>query len=419
MMRPAPLIAPLFALLLLAPEATAAESGMARPAFLPPDQKILEVLEGSPALMEARAMLGGAQAQARMLAVGEHETTFTAAFDDRRVRGERTYGEWSLQAARGVRMPAKAALDRAAGEAGVKAAHNSVDDARHQASLDLAERYLNWAEAAESRAVDAEELEVYGREVRALARRVELQDAALLDLEQAQGAEARARAALARSQGAERTARAELEARYPGLASDAAPLTPAPAAPARPLAEWSDLIVQRSHEVVIARALADRERFLARRFSQDRVPDPVIGVRTFSERGGEESGVGVFISAPFGGARRSAAADQQSALASAAEARYAMTAREVRATAHSDVIAASAALDAWRDAALALGAAQQASRRVSRAYELGERDLSDRLLAERQTYEARRIELAARSVAHRALLKLALDAHELWLADED
>lgn len=96
-----------------------------------------------------------------------------------------------------------------------------------------------------------------------------------------------------------------------------------------------------------------------------------------------------------------------------------MTAREVRATAHSDVIAASAALDAWRDAALALGAAQQASRRVSRAYELGERDLSDRLLAERQTYEARRIELAARSVAHRALLKLALDAHELWLADED
>ena len=52
-------------------------------------------------------------------------------------------------------------------------------------------------------------------------------------------------------------------------------------------------------------------------------------------------------------------------------------------------------------------------------YELGERDLSDRLLAERQTYEARRIELAARSVAHRALLKLALDAHELWLADED
>ncbi len=210
MMRPAPLIAPLFALLLLAPEATAAESGMARPAFLPPDQKILEVLEGSPALMEARAMLGGAQAQARMLAVGEHETTFTAAFDDRRVRGERTYGEWSLQAARGVRMPAKAALDRAAGEAGVKAAHNSVDDARHQASLDLAERYLNWAEAAESRAVDAEELEVYGREVRALARRVELQDAALLDLEQAQGAEDRARAALARSQGAERTARAEL-----------------------------------------------------------------------------------------------------------------------------------------------------------------------------------------------------------------
>ena len=148
------------------------------------------------------------------------------------------------------------------------------------------------------------------------------------------------------------------------------------------------------------------------------MPDPTVGVRTFNEQGGEETGVGIFISAPLSGARRSAAAEQQSASASAAQARLAMSTREIRAAAQGDVIAATAALEAWRSAALALDAAQKASGRTARAYELGERDLSDRLLADRQTFDARRMELQARADAHRALLKLALDAHELWLTEE-
>uniref|UniRef100_UPI0035ADFD62 hypothetical protein n=1 Tax=Phenylobacterium sp. TaxID=1871053 RepID=UPI0035ADFD62 len=89
-----------------------------------------------------------------------------------------------------------------------------------------------------------------------------------------------------------------------------------------------------------------------------------------------------------------------------------------RAAAQGDVIAATAALEAWHSAALALDAAQKASGRTARAYELGERDLSDRLLSDRQTFDARRMELQARAGAHRALLKLALDAHELWLTEE-
>ena len=406
------------ALAALAAPAAAAERGLASPSFLPDDAKILEVLEASPPLMEARAVLGGARAQARMLAAGDHETTLTAALDQRRVRNDRSYSEWSVQASRAIRLPGKAALDRAAGEAGIVAAQNGLEDARHQASLALAESYLTWVAAAEARLIDAEELETYGREVHGLARRVELKDAAQLDLELARGAEARAQAGLARSQGAERAARAELDARYGDLAPPVAPRLPPPQAPLRPFSQWADLIVERSHELVIARAFADRERWLAQRSSRDRMPDPTVGVRTFNERGGEETGVGIFISAPFSGARRSAAAEQQSASASAAQARLAMSTREIRAAAQGDVIAATAALEAWRSAALALDAAQKASGRTAQAYELGERDLSDRLLADRQTFDARRMELQARAGAHRALLKLALDAHELWLTEE-
>ena len=62
-------------------------------------------------------------------------------------------------------------------------------------------------------------------------------------------------------------------------------------------------------------------------------------------------------------------------------------------------------------------AAAQAEARIVRAYRLGERDLSDMLLGRRQMHEAQRFELVARAEANAALLKLALDAHELWLRD--
>lgn len=405
---------------LLAPVVSgAAEPGLARPSFLPPDARILDVLQSTPPVLEAKARLAGARAEGRILVAGEHETLITGAFDSRRVRNDRSYGEWSVQASRGLRLPGKAALDRATGEEGVKAATNSVDDALHQSSLTLVEHWIDWTEAAERRNIDEAELKSYARDVWALARRVDLKDAAPLDLEVARGAEARARAALAQSIGAEHLAKNLLDAMFPGLSPDSAMTLPAPAAPFRPLASWADVILQRSHEITIARALADREQFMARRVRQDRAPDPTVGIRTFNERGGDETGLGVFVSVPFSGPRRSALADRQSASASAAEARYTLVAREVRSTAQGDVIAAGAALSGWAAADQALKASELATARIRRAYELGERDLSDRLLAERQAFDARRSELSARAGGHRALLRLALDAHELWLTDED
>ncbi|MFN4177994.1 TolC family protein [Phenylobacterium sp.] len=406
------------ALILVPVSAARAEPGLDRPAFLPPDAKILDVLESSPQLAEARALAGAARAEQRMLNAGEHETSVTVAFDDRRVRREGDYSEWSVQASRGLRLPGKAAMDRAAGRAGVEAAQDGIEDARHQASLILADRWVSWAEAAERRALADAELATYAREAAALARRVELKDAALLDLEVARGAEARAGAAAAQAAGEEAAARASLEAMFPGLAPATAPALPEPLTPARPFEAWPQVIIERSHEISIARARADRERFLAERTRQDRLPDPSFGMRTFSERGGEETGLGVFVSIPFSGPRRSAAADRQAAAASAAEARFAMTVREVQATARADAISAATALTAWTVSKAAGDASAQATRRVARAYALGERDLGERLLAERQEFEARRAELAARAEAHRRLLRLALDAHELWLAEE-
>lgn len=407
-----------FAALATTTAAAAEAPGFARPPFLPDDTAILAVLDASPALAEARAEVHGARAQARILAAGDHEFLGSISTDRRQVRGEGDYAEWSAQISRGWRSPGKRALDLKAGAAGERAAADSLEDARHQASLQLAGLWVGWLEAEALSDIDRREVETYARDVAALTRRVELKDAAPLDLDQALAALARARSMATQSLAGAEAIRTELDTHYPGLSPARAPALSAPSAPLRPFETWLTLIPQRSHEITIARALADREAALARRTRLDQRPDPTIGLRAFNERGGAETGVGLTLSVPLGGALRSATAERQAAVASAAEARYFMVVRSVDLTAKRDVIDARSGLLAWNEAAAAARSASLSSNRIQRAYELGERDLTDLLSARRLGFEAERLELRARSAAHAALLRLALDAHELWLSEE-
>lgn len=404
---------------LLAAPALAADAGWARPGFLPDDARILSVLETSPELGEARALLQGAEAERRGLAAGPYETLIGLASDRRSIKGEGDFAEWSLQASRALRSPGKRALDLKAGAAGALAARDSVDDARHQASLRLAGLWIEWLQAEAQIVVDRDEIAVDEKEVAALRRRVDLKDASVLELELAQAALARARAMLAETQGRAEAARSALDMLYPGLAPANAPPLSEPVAPVRPLDAWIPVIVARSHEITIAKALADRDAALARRAKLDQRPDPTIGLRVFNERGGDETGAGVTVSIPFGSVGRSATAERQAAAASAAEARYRMVVRDVEAEGRNDVAKARAGLAGWARANEATDAAAQAAERVGRAYALGERDLTDLLAARRQLFDARRAELAARAAAQGALLRLALDAHELWLSEEE
>ncbi|HPA38619.1 MAG TPA: TolC family protein [Phenylobacterium sp.] len=408
----------LLALLTLAPAANAAEQGLPRPDFLPADTQIMTALEASPSVAEARAMLGAAGAEARVLAAGDHELYMATSLDQRRIRGAGDYSEWSVQLSRGLRTPGKRLMDVKAGEAGVGAARDGVEDAVHQASLQLADLWVAWLEAEARANLDRAEVATYARDVAGLKRRVALKDAAPLDLQQADAALARAQAQAAETEGLAAARRAELDAGFPGLAPPNPPGLSAPQAPLRPFEAWRTLIPERSHEIHIARLLADRQGYLARRARLDRLPDPTLGLRTFNERGGEETGFGLTLSVPLGVARRSATADRQTAEAAAAEARWARMVREVGRTAETDVIAARSGLAAWKEAAAAAQATEVAGGRIQRAYELGERDLADLLVARRQIFEAQRQELAARARANAALLKLALDAHELWLQED-
>jgi outer membrane protein, heavy metal efflux system len=55
--------------------------------------------------------------------------------------------------------------------------------------------------------------------------------------------------------------------------------------------------------------------------------------------------------------------------------------------------------------------------KLRRGHQLGEIDLPDLLLGEQMVHAAFRIEGEARTEAMRAIVKLRIDAHDLWLAD--
>ena len=215
-------------------------------------------------------------------------------------------------------------------------------------------------------------------------------------------------------------ARVTLAASFPEIPLQSEPVELAPPLlPNVDLQALRDLVVSRSHEIRAADREAQRLEVLSRRARADRLPDPTVGVRLFSERGGAETGVGVVASIPLGGGYRRAAGEEAAALANTAKLELAAVRREIQAVADTDLSNARTKLQAWRSADAAARSAADAVARTGRGYEAGQLDLADLLYARRQANDARRIEIDARSEADRALLKIQIDSHTVWAPDEE
>ena len=397
-------------------------------AALPLEALARAALEAHPDVVAAKARLGGAKAEADRLRVGDYETTFDAAAGARHVadyysdpgrRPGATVAEGYVGAQRAFRLPGKAALDRRTGALGVEAASDEVDDARHQTGLALADAWFAWVQASAEVDLDRSSVEGAQKAVAGLRRRVQLKDAAPLELDQAQSALAVAQAKVEISAGDVRSARIALEQGFPDLPlPPRAPVVPDPLNPPDPPGGWREAILARSHEIRIAELKADQQRAVAARARLDQHPDPTFGVRAFDEQGDRERGVQLTVSIPFGGARRSALYASETAKASDLQAQAAKVRREILALAGKDVAAVSSRLLAWRAAKAAQEAGQVAARLQRRAYELGEKDLAETLLSNGQVYQAMRAEIDARVEAWRAVTKLRLDAHALWADPE-
>jgi outer membrane protein TolC len=404
----------LLALVILAASPVYAEPG------LPPEAAVAEALDNHPSVVAARARIGAARAAARGLAVGSQEIVVQGTIQRRDVRGTGQVGEYDLQFLRPIRLPGKAAIDRRAGDASVSAADNRADDARHQTALLLARQWWGWTGAGAEARVLNEAADILASAVTATRRRLALRDASALELDQANAAQAAARAAALAATAREAAGRAALAANFPGLPLPVLPPPlPLPAIPAEGIARLQALVIERSHEIGASVADAAHADALKARAARDRIADPSIGLRGFSEQGGNERGLGLILSMPLGGRARSAAADQASAMAQSAGAELTATRTVVDAVAAEDAALATGYLKAWEQAAAAADAAGAAAMRQRKGHALGGIDLADRLVAERLARDAALDEVKARTAAVEAITRLRIDSHTLWMHHED
>lgn len=403
-----------FAALLLA---TAPTLALADPG-LPDPAAVQAALDAHPSVVAAEARTNAARAEARALASGSHEYNLSTGYISRSVDREGQFDEFDAVLSRAIRLPGKARLDRQMGQHGVTAATNRAEDTRHQVALLLAQYWWDWLGASEEAKVDRQAVDNYAAMATAVRRRVALGDAAQLEADQAEAALASARLAAALSAGRADVARTRLSNAFPSLPlPDQAPVVPGPALPESGVSSFGPKIIERSHEIAAAVADADRAGARAERSRQDRLADPSVGFRVFSERGGLERGAGVILSMPLGGGHRRALADQAAAEASAARAEVVAATLAVQEMAAADMAEARYRFEAWSRAREGLTAQMAALSKLRRGQAAGEIDLTDVLYGERQVHDAFRAEASARTEVMRALTRLKIDSHEVWITE--
>jgi outer membrane protein TolC len=387
---------------------------------LPPAELVGQALDSHPAVKAAEARVAAARAQAGMLVAGPHEIMVQGSYLRRSVNNEGGFNEFDTTVSRPFRLPGKASLDRKAGDFGVEAAQNRMEDVRHQTALVLAGLWYDWMTASAVARNDADMVSNLDRALAAVRRRAALRDAADLDIDQAAAALALAQGQLAQSQATAAEARVKLVAQFPDLPLPAeAPDMANPHDLPQNFEELRGFVITRSHEIGAAQAEAQKQAVTAQRAKAERIADPSLGFRLFSERGGAEKGVGVVASLPIGGRYRSRAADEAAAMASSARLEQGVVERDVQMMADADLSNARTRLIVWEQVREARIRAESMSERTSKGYALGAIDLTDLLYAERQANDARRAEIGARADAGRAIIKLEIDSHTIWAPVED
>lgn len=404
------------------------------PADLPPDALVRATLEAHPTVRAARARLDSAQAGARRLQAGSHEYQARAGYQRRNDSslGGGNFNEWELALERGVRLPAKTRLD---GELGIvlgEEAEERIGDARHETARELLRLWYAALQGAAAERLWARQSELLARQVSSVEKRIKAGDAAAMERPLSQAVLLQARGEQARAKAEAAQAVAELAARFPGLPTPGlpAPELPAPGAPepggdsaslpvlSGDAPSWIAAALTHNHELAALEKMTELARLGARRSQADLTPDPILGFRLASERGGSEHVVGLTLSLPLPGeGRRAQVAAGQANAAALAEDEANARRRIVGQTAAGYEMARSALLQ-YQARSSAMAQLREYADLAWRAYQLGESGLAEALNARKSALEAERESVGARLAASEAVARLMLDTHQLWLPAE-
>jgi cobalt-zinc-cadmium efflux system outer membrane protein len=383
--------------------------------FLPAAEIVLEAISQRAEVLAADERVAAVDAQARALALGSHELEATLIPQRRRTDAGQSLDEFEAQLGRAFRLPGKAPLDREIGARSRAIAALERNEIAHEAAVRLLDLWMQWLRATAAAEQAQAQLRSLETEHAALLRRVEIGDAAQLDLDLIAAELAQARALALRGETLATATKHALSTDFPQIPLPVrAPSLPEPGALPGSQEQWQARIVDDSYELKAAEQDAARQEAAAKRAWADRIPDPTLGVRFFNERDGEERAVGLVFTVPLGSRHRRELADAERAQARARLRDVEVVRRVLAKDARLKVMLAADALNQWRALRDAHQAMQAAANRSQRAWELGEIGLAERLLAARRAREMAQQELEARAEAHQAQLRVRIDGHDLW-----
>jgi outer membrane protein TolC len=400
-------------------------SGFAAEAMpnLPPAEIVARVVRENLSVQAAAGQVRVEEANRTRLEAGQYEWNVRLGGQQRRsapaTGPDERFNEWNAAIERPLRLPGKGGLDGELGAAGVTLAETAHGDALHETSRNLLKSWFVWLKESASAAQWSEQFALLDKQTKAIERRQQLGDAARLEAIQAAAALAQTEAQLAQARVRQQTAGEDLRRRYPGLPLVAPDTIAEPTPIDGNASDWINAVLEHSHELDFARGETRRAQLQAGRASRDRLPDPTIGLHVSRERAGEDKIFGAYISIPLPGGARRAGSDAALAQADVAGRREAATTQKI--TAESAILyqSANAAFSTWQASRSAAESLSRAADMTARAYQLGEGSLNDLLATRRLANEAR---LAARLMQLEALelrYRLLLDAHRLWVMDEE
>lgn len=384
--------------------------------YLPDPAAAEAALWASPMVLQARGEFAAQSLQSEGLQHGREEWAVAADVAQRRLDIPRdTQAEWGLALSRPLRLPERAAADRALAGALTAHAEASLGEAMHESGRQLLALWFDWLNAAGQNRLWHVQRALAEQQLETVNARIRLGEASRSERVNAEAALAQIR--LQQQQAALRSqqARNRLQAGFPGLPVAADDALPQPQPPAGAADVHVDAVLAHSHELFRARRQAEVLQAEAQRFARHRSADPSVGVFYRNEVGGSEHVLGLNVGLTLPGpARRS---DQQAAAQRAATAQEAALLLEQRLCqeARADFETAVAHAANWQQADQAAQALAEAARLAARAYSLGEGSLDQVLVNRRLALDGQLAAQQAQIDALAAQARLRLDAHELWL----
>lgn len=376
-------------------------------------------LAQDPAARRAQHLRASVEAEAGLTRISPYEWTAGYTHQKRTYTGVASSigangrsNEWNLELERTVRLPGKYLADQRIADATLGNASAQYNLARREAAENLITQYLEWLETRGVLALLQQQQQAAETNANAVAKRVKSGDAAAIDERLAAADLADVRRKVSSAQTAANHAWSQLSARYPVTDTQAALPDPLPVP--QDSYWWQERIMAASDELAIAQAEQASAKAGADRTSQDRIPDPTLGVFTGREAYGNEQLVGVRISMPLSGQKRSLAHRQQLAEANLAQDNLELTQRELLGRARGAYKDAVGSFERWQLANTAAATMQENARLLSKAYSLGEQDLQTLLRGRQQAAAAGEEELQARAEALQSYFQLLLDAKLLW-----